>query len=131
MDTFADQVEQAILDFTHQYPRDPKANPAESVWAFGFTRDIPKRRFSVSKLFLAVPGVSYGFKVSATPEPLAFRVKIFQLKSDGGSRKPVTLGDTMEHVTLLPDVPKVIRNAENKARELANAIRLECKPGTR
>lgn len=130
MDTFTDQVEQAILDFARQNPMDPKANPAESVWGFGFTRDNPKRLFSVSKLFLAVPGVSYGFKVSATPEPLAFRVKIFQL-NDGGSRKPVTLGDTMEHVTLLPDVPKVIRNAENKARELANAIRLECKPGTR
>lgn len=131
MDTFADQVEQEIRNFARQNPMDPKANPAESVWGFGFTRDNPKRLFSVSKLFLAVPGVSYGFRVYATPEPLAFRVKIFQLKSDGGSRKPVTLGDTMEQVALLPDVPKVIRNAENKTRELANAIRLECKPGTR
>lgn len=131
MNTFTDQVEQAIRDFTRQNPMDPKANPAESVWGFGFTRDNPKRLFSVSKLFLAVPGVSYGFRVYATPEPLAFRVKIFELKSDRDSRKPVTLGDTMEQVALLPDVIKVIRNAENKARELANAVKLECKNGGR
>jgi hypothetical protein len=37
----------------------------------------------------------------------------------------------MEQVALLPDVIKVIRNAENKARELANAVKLECKNGGR
>lgn len=131
MDTFTDQVEQVILDFARQYPRDPDDSPTESAWSFGFTRDTPKRLFSVSKLFLAVPGVSYGFTVYATPEPLAFRVKIFELKSDGESRKTVTLGDTMEQVAMLPDVTKVIRNAENKAMELANAVKLECKHGDR
>ena len=131
MDTFTDQVEQAILEFARQYPMDPDASPAESAWSFGYIKDTPRKLFSVSKLFLAVPGVSYGFTVYATPEPLAFRVKTFELRSDRDSRKPVTLGDTMEQVALLPDVPKVIRNAENKARELANAVKLECKHGDR
>lgn len=127
MNTFTDRVEQAIRDFTLQNPRDPDASPTESAWSFGYITDTPKRLFSISKLFLAVPGVSYGFTVYATPEPLAFRVKIFELRSGGDPRKPVTLGDTMEQVALLPDVIKVIGNAENKARELANAVKLECK----
>ena len=127
MNTFTDQVEQAILEFARQYPRDPNASPTESDWSFGYTKDTTKKLFSVSKLFLAVPGVSYGFTVYATPEPLAFRVKIFELRSGGTPGKPVTLGDTVEQVALSQDVPKVIRNAENKARELANAITLECK----
>lgn len=127
MNTFTDRVEQAIRDFTLQNPRDPDASPTESAWSFGYIKDTPKRLFSISKLFLAVPGVSYGFTVYATPEPLAFRVKIFERRSGGDQRKPVTLGDTMEQVALLPDVIKVIGNAENKARELANAVKLECK----
>ena len=127
MNTFTDRVEQAIRDFTRQNPRDPDASPTESAWSFGYIKDTPKRLFSISKLFLAVPGVSYGFTVYATPEPLAFRVKIFELRSGGTPGIPVTLGDTMEQVALLPDVIKVIGNAENKARELANAVKLECK----
>ena len=130
MNTFTDQVEQAILDFARQYPWDPNASPAESAWSFGYIK-ATRKLFSVSKLFLAVPGVSYGFTVYATPEPLAFRVKTFELRSGGTPRKPVTLGDTMEHVALLQDVPKVIRNAEKKARELAIAVKLECKHGDR
>jgi hypothetical protein len=131
MNTFTDQVEQAIIEFARQYPRDPEASPTESAWSFGYTKDTTKRLLSVSKLFLAGPGVSYGFTVYATPEPLAFRVKTFELRSGGTPGKPVTLGDTMEQVALLPDVIKVIRNAENKARELANAVKLECKNGGR
>ena len=131
MNAFTDRVEQEILDFARQYPRDQDASPTESAWSFGYIKDTPKRLFSISKLFLAVPGVSYGFTVYATPEPLAFRVKIFELRSGGTPGIPVTLGDTMEQVALLQDVPKVIRNAENKARELANAVKLECKHGDR
>lgn len=127
MNAFTDRVEQEILDFARQYPRDQDASPTESAWSFGYIKDTPKRLFSISKLFLAVPGVSYGFTVYATPEPLAFRVKIFELRSGGTPGIPVTLGDTMEQVALLPDVIKVIGNAENKARELANAVKLECK----
>lgn len=44
--TFTPDVARAIFDFTKANPRNAKAELAESVWGFGFTKDSPRKFFS-------------------------------------------------------------------------------------
>lgn len=50
------------------------------------------------------------------------RNSFFEQRGEEGKRN---LGDEEHHVAKIDDVPTVIANAAHKARELANAIRLE------
>ena len=116
--TFTESVAKAIFDYTKTNPRKSR----ESVWGFGFTKNPPRQIFSLSKLFTAVPGVSYGFTMKPTEQPLRFTISFFEQRGEEGKRN---LGDEVHHVAKIDDVPTVITNAAHKTRELANAIRLE------
>ena len=121
MNTFIDDVAREIFNYTKAHPRKLR----ESVWSFGFTKSSPRKIFDISKMFLAVPGVSYGFTVSATSEPLVFHVKTFELRTQGDEQKLITLGNSTEQVALLKDAPKVVENAARQAKALADALHLE------
>ena len=118
MFTFTDDTAREIFKYTKANPRKSR----ESVWSFGFTKEPPRHIFSLSKMFIAVPGVSYGFTMKPTEEPLRFIVSFFERRGDEDMRN---LGDEVHHVAKIDDVPTVIANAAHKTRELANAIRLE------
>ncbi len=116
--TFTQDVARKIFDYTKANPRKSR----ESVWGFGFTKNPPRQIFSLSKMFIAVPGVSYGFTMKPTEEPLRFIVSFFEQRGEEGMRN---LGDEVHHVSLIDDVPKVISNAANQAKNLADALRME------
>ena len=116
--TFAQDVARKIFDYTKANKRKER----ESVWGFGFTKEPPRQIFSLSKLFTAVPGVSYGFTMKPTEQPLRFTISFFEHRGEEGKRN---LGDEVQHITLLDDVPKVISNAAKQAKSLADALRLE------
>ena len=116
--TFAQDVARKIFDYTKANPRKSR----ESVWGFGFTKNPPRQIFSLSKLFTAVPGVSYGFTMKPTEQPLRFTISFFEHRGEEGKRN---LGDEVHHVAKINDVQTVLKNAANKTMELANAIRLE------
>ena len=120
--TFTPDVAKAMFDYTRQNPRNAKAELAESVWGFGFTKDSPRQIFSLSKMFTAVRGVYYGFTMKPTEEPLRFIVSFFEQRGEEGTRN---LGDEVKHIALIDDVPKVISNAANQAKTLADALRME------
>lgn len=117
MFTFTDYVAREICNYTKTRPRKLR----ESVWGLGFTKTAPRQIFSLSKMFLAVPGVSYGFTMKPTEEPLRFIVSFFERRGDEDMRN---LGDEVHHVAKIDDVPKVVENAARKARELADALHL-------
>lgn len=116
--TFTPDVARKIFDYTKANPRKSR----ESVWGFGFTKETPRQIFSLSKLFTAVPGVSYGFTLKPTEQPLRFTISFFERRGEDGIRN---LGDEVQHIALLDDVPKVISNAAKQAKSLADALRLE------
>lgn len=116
--TFAQDVARKIFDFTKANPRKSR----ESVWGFGFTKNPPRQVFSLSKMFIAVPGVSYGFTMKPTEQPLRFIVSFFEQRGEEGLRN---LGGEVHHVAMIDDVPKVISNAANQAKTLADALRME------
>lgn len=116
--TFTEPVARKIFDYTKENPRKSR----ESVWGFGFTKNPPRQIFSLSKLFTAVPGVSYGFTMKPTEQPLRFIISFFEQRGEEGKRN---LGDEEHHVAKIDDVPTVIANAAHKTMELAKAIRLE------
>lgn len=116
--TFTESVARKIFDYTKANPRKSR----ESVWGFGFTREPPRQIFSLSKLFTAVPGVSYGFTMKPTEQPLRFTISFFEHRGEEGKRN---LGDEVHHVALLDDVPTVISNAAKQAKTLADALRME------
>lgn len=117
--TFTPDVARKIFDYTKANPRKSR----ESVWGFGFTKETPRQIFSLSKLFTAVPGVSYGFTMKPTETgPLQFKISFFEQRGEEGMR---ILGDEVQHIALLDDVPKVINNAAKQAKSLADALRLE------
>lgn len=116
--TFTQDVARKIFDYTKANKRKER----ESVWGFGFTKNPPRQIFSLSKMFSAVPGVSYGFTMKPTEEPLRFIVSFFEQRGEEGLRN---LGDEVHHISLIDDVPKVISNAANKAKSLADALRME------
>ena len=117
MFTFTDDVAREIFNYTKTRPRKLR----ESVWGFGFTKTAPRKIFNVSKLFTAVPGVSYGFTMKPTEDPLRFIVSFFEQRREEGKRN---LGDEVHHIAKIDDVPKVVENAARKARELADALHL-------
>ena len=125
---FTQQVAKAIFDFTRQNPRDPKANLPESVWVLDFSKDTPRKIFSLSKMFLSCTHVTtgqnvyFGFTVEPGDEPLQFIVKHW---TQTGDETVTRLGTTTEQVAKVEDVPAIVHNAVNKAKELANALRLE------
>lgn len=116
--TFTQVVAKKIFDYTKANKRKER----ESVWGFGFTKNPPRQIFSLSKMFSAVPGVSYGFTLKPTEEPLRFIVSFFEQRGEEGLRN---LGDEVHHISLIDDVPKVISNAANQAKNLADALRME------
>ena len=116
--TFTQAVAKKIFDYTKANKRKER----ESVWGFGFTKNPPRQVFSLSKMFIAVPGVSYGFTMKPTEEPLRFIVSFFEQRGEEGLRN---LGDEVHHISLIDDVPKVISNAANRAKNLADALRME------
>ena len=116
--TFTQAVAKKIFDYTKANKRKER----ESVWGFGFTKNPPRQVFSLSKMFIAVPGVSYGFTMKPTEEPLRFIVSFFEQRGEEGMRN---LGDEVHHISLIDDVPKVISNAANRAKNLADALRME------
>lgn len=116
--TFAQDVARKIFDYTKANPRTSR----ESVWGFGFTKNPPRQILSLSKMFTAVQGVSYGFTMKPTEQPLRFIVSFFERRGEEGIRN---LGDEVHHIALLDDVPKVISNAAKKAKSLADALRME------
>lgn len=75
MNTFTPDVAKAIFDYTRQNPRNAKAELAESVWGFGFTKDTPRKMFSLSKMFLSCQHVTtgqnvyFGFTIEPGDEP--------------------------------------------------------------
>lgn len=125
---FTQQVAKAIFDYTRQNPRDPKAKLPESVWAFDFSKDTPRKIFSLSKMFLSCQHVTtgqnvyFGFTLEPGDEPLQFIVKHW---TQVGDETVTQLGTTKEQVARVEDVPAIVHNAANKAKELANALRLE------
>jgi hypothetical protein len=125
---FTQQVAKAIFDFTKANPRNAKAELAESVWGFGFTKDSPRKIFSLSKMFLSCQHVTtgqnvyFGFTIEPGDEPLQFIVKHW---TQTGDETVTRLGTTTEQVAKVEDVPAIVHNAVNKAKELANALRLE------
>lgn len=125
---FTPKVAKAIFDFTHQNPRDPKAKLPESVWALDFSKDTPRKIFSLSKMFLSSQHVTtgqnvyFGFTLEPGDEPLQFTVKHW---TQVGDETVTQLGTTKEQVARVDDVPAIVHNAANKAKELANALRLE------
>lgn len=117
--TFTPDVARKIFEYAKTHKRKER----ESVWGFGFTKETPRQIFSLSKLFTAVPDVSYGFTMKPTEtEPLRFKISFFEQRGEDGMRR---LGDEVQHITLLDDVPKVINNAAKQAKSLADALRLE------
>ncbi len=116
--TFTQDVARKIFDYTKANQRKSR----ESVWGFGFTKNPPRQVFSLSKMFTAVPGVSYGFTMKPTEQPLRFTISFFEQRGEEGLRN---LGDEVHHVALIDDVPKVISNAANQAKTLADALRME------
>ena len=116
--TFTPDVAKRIFEYTKANTRKER----ESVWGFGFTKDYPRQIFSLSKLFTAVRGVYYGFTMKPTEEPLRFIVSFFEQRGEEGTRN---LGDEVKHISLIDDVPKVISNAANQAKTLADALRME------
>jgi hypothetical protein len=125
---FTQQVAKAIFDFTKANPRNAKAELAESVWGFGFTKDSPRKIFSLSKMFLSCQHVTtgqnvyFGFTIEPGDELLQFIVKHW---TQVGDETVTRLGTTTEQVAKVEDVPAIVHNAVNKAKELANALRLE------
>ena len=126
--TFTPDVAKAMFDFTRQNPRNAKAELAESVWDFGFTKDSPRQIFSLSKMFLSCQHVTTGqnvycgFTIEPGDEPLKFIVKQWTRVGD----EKVTQGfKEVEHIARIQDVPAVIRNAARKAHEQAMAMHLE------
>ena len=125
---FTPEAAKAIFDFTRQNPRDPKARLPESVWALDFSKDTPRKIFSLSKIFLSCQHVTtgqnvyFGFTVEPGDYPLQFTVKHW---TQVGDEKVTRLGTITEQVARVEDVPAIVRNAANKAKELANALRLE------
>ncbi len=131
MDTkkpFTQKVAKAIFDFIRQNPRNPKAKLQESVWCLDFSKDTPRKIFSLSKMFLSCTHVTtgqnvyYGFTIEPGGEPLQFTVKHW---TQVGDETVTQLGTTTEQVAKVEDVPAIVNNAANKAKELANALRLE------
>lgn len=122
MNTFTQEVATHIFDYTRKHPRNHGSLPAESVWGFGFTKDSPRKIFSLSKIFLACPNVSYGFKMEPGDCPLQFHISFFQLKTG----KTLALGEHVDHIAHIDDLPKVIDNAVSQAKNLADAVRFEC-----
>ena len=116
--TFTQDVARKIFDYTKANPRKSR----ESVWGFGFTKNPPRQIFSLSKMFIAVPGVSYGFTMKPTEQPLRFIVSFFEQRGEEGLRN---LGGEVHHIALLDDVPNVISNAAKQAKTLADALRME------
>lgn len=116
--TFAQDVARKIFDYTKANPRTSR----ESVWGFGFTKNPPRQILSLSKMFTAVPGVSYGFTMKPTEQPLRFIVSFFERRGEEGIRN---LGDEVHHIALLDDLPNVISNAAKKAKSLSDALRME------
>lgn len=125
---FTQQVAKAMFDYTRQNPRNAKAELAESVWGFGFTKDSPRKIFSLSKMFLSCQHVTtgqnvyFGFTIEPGGEPLQFTVKHW---TQTGDETVTRLGTTTEQVAKVEDVPAIVQNAANKAKELAKALRLE------
>ena len=126
--TFTPDVAKAIFDFTKANPRNAKAELAESVWGFGFTKDSPRKIFSLSKMFLSCQHVTtgqnvyFGFTIEPGDEPLQFIVKHWTQVS---CEKVKQVSKEVEHIARIQDVPAVIRNAARKAHEQAMALRLE------
>lgn len=126
--TFTPDVAKAMFDYTRKNPRNAKAELAESVWGFGFTKDSPRKIFSLSKMFLSCQHVTtgqnvyFGFTIEPGDEPLQFIVKHW---TQVGDETVTQLGTTKEQVARVDDVPAIVHNAANKAKELANALRLE------
>lgn len=79
--TFTPDVAKAMFDYTRKNPRNAKAELAESVWGFGFTKDSPRKILSLSKMFLSCQHVTtgqnvyFGFTIVPGDEPLQFIVK--------------------------------------------------------
>ena len=125
---FTPEAAKAIFDYTKANPRNAKAELAESVWGFDFSKDTPRKIFSLSKMFLSCQHVTtgqnvyFGFTVEPGDEPLQFIVKHW---TQVGDEKVTRLGTATEQVARAEDVPAVVQNAANKAKELANALRLE------
>lgn len=126
--TFTTDVAKAMFDFTRQNPRNAKAELAESVWDFGFTKDSPRQIFSLSKMFLSCQHVTsgqnvyFGFTIEPGDEPLQFIVKHW---TQVGDEKVTQDFKEVEHVARIQDVPAVIREASLKAHEQAMALHLE------
>ena len=126
--TFTPDVARVIFDFTKANPRNAKAELAESVWGFGFTKDSPRKIFSLSKMFLSCQHVTtgqnvyFGFTIEPGDYPLQFIVKHW---TQVGDEKVTQDFQETEHIARIQDVPAVIRNAAHKANEQAMALHLE------
>lgn len=120
--TFAPDVEKAIRDYVSKNPRNPGTEPAESVWGFGFTRDTPRKIFSLDKMFFVRKGVYSAFTIRPGDEPLKFIVKHW---TQTGEEKMTQVSKEAVQVASIQDVPAVIREAARKSREQAMALRME------
>lgn len=129
--TFSPEVAKAIFDYTKEHPRDPNAELAESVWGFGFTKDSPRKIFSLTKMFLACPhivtgkNIYYGFTIYPGKRPgdgpLDFRVKIWQQTAD---EKVKNIGESEWSLANIEGIPNMIANAVHNAKEPAKALHL-------
>ena len=128
INTFTHEVAESIFKFTKENRKFPNKDLPESVWGFGFTKDSPRRIFSVTKMYLSCQhratgkNIYFGFTVTPGKYPLQFRVKHWT--QTGDERVGVEFTET-EEVARVQDVPAVIRNAARKTYEQAQALYLE------
>lgn len=117
--TFSPDAEKAIRDYVSKNPRNPGAEPVESVWSFGFTKDFPRKIFSLSKMFLAHKGMYSVFTIKPGDEPLKFIVKHW---TQTGEEKMTQVSKEAVQVASVQDVPAVISEAARKSREQAMTL---------
>lgn len=128
INTFTNEVAESIFKFVKENRKFPNKDLPESVWGFGYTKDSPRRIFSVTKMYLSCQHVTtgkniyFGFTVTPGKYPLQFRVKYWTQAGD--EQVGVEFIDT-EEVARVEDVPAVIRNAARKTYEQARALHLE------
>ena len=128
INTFTHEVAESIFQFTKENRKFPNKDLSESVWGFGFTKDSPRRIFSVTKMYLSCQhratgkNIYFGFTATPGKYPLQFRVKYWT--QTGDERVGVEFTET-EEVARVQDVPAVIRNAARKTYEQALALHLE------
>ena len=126
--TFTPDVAKAMFDYTRKNPRNAKAELAESVWDFGFTKDSPRKIFSLSKMFLSCQHVTtgqnvyFGFTIVPGDEPLQFIVKHW---TQVGDEKVTQDFKEVEHIARIQE-----RRSPSRSSHCSPPSRERREPGT-